>query len=54
LQTDLEQKEQQIKLLSDRLLVQDHELRELRGLKGRLEQVKQMEKELETLRAKVY
>ena len=47
LQDEIELRDKQIEVLNDRVLVQDHELRELRNLKNSLDQLKKLEKELD-------
>ena len=47
LQDEIQIRDTQIDLLNDRLIIMDHELKELREVKQSIEQLKKLEKELD-------
>jgi hypothetical protein len=47
LQNEIDVRDKQIEVLNDRVLTQDHELRQLRALKESLAQLKKLERDLD-------
>jgi len=47
LKDEVTAKDSQIEMLNDRIIVQDHELKELRSLKGNLDKLRQLEDQLD-------